>query len=252
MNKLWGMPQSTIARRALWECWTVHLDGCQDNWCAKLHNFLDTCGIHATAHLPEDNRIPLYNESEVVDALQSRCHRVYTELVAQDTAPHDHDSKLLRYHLTFADCIVADGPEWPRARYLDLPLARDKVKLIARFRLSNHYLRIETGRWQNSEPLPVAMRTCTLCGNNCIQDELHWVFACPALQGVRVCFPRLFGQGGFTQLRKLFGLHIPADGRVPVAKDICGFLGRVGGIYSPPGALAAPNDDADDALPDQA
>ena len=43
---------------------------------------------------------------------------------------------------------------------------------LLKFRTSNHYLPIETGRWNNS---PVDHRTCILC-NNDIEDEFHYLF----------------------------------------------------------------------------
>ena len=93
---------------------------------------------------------------------------------------------------------------------------------------------MEMGRWHRPVLTPVQLRTCGICGGNCVQNEHHWVFDCPALQSVRDGFPRLFGQGCFTQLRKLFGLHADMGGRLAVARDICEYLEAVGGVYSPP------------------
>jgi len=232
MNKLWSMPAQTIARCALMECWHLHFDGNTDNWCARLRTFFAAFGIQPAAYLPEDHRIPLYSERGVVAALQVASHKVYSDSLAGEAPLHELDSKLALYHVLFADSVEVNGPRWKRARYLNLPLRMDNVRLLARFRLSNHYLFMEVGRWRD---VPVLARTCDLCGGNCVQNEQHLMFDCPALQRARGDFPRLFGQGHFTpQLRKLFGLHVAFQDQAAVAKDLCSFLQLVGGVYGPP------------------
>jgi hypothetical protein len=191
--------------------------------------------IAPSAHLPENPDVPLFSENLVVDKLRAASHTVYTDLVAASTATPDLDSKLAAYHVQFADDIAPDGM-WKKARYLDLPLGMEDTKLLARFRLSNHYLRVEVGRWHRPQPLPLPMRTCTVCGGDCVQNEHHWVFDCPALQSARDDCPAVFAHGHFTQLRKLFGLDMGINERLTVAKSLCRFLHTVGGIYALPAA----------------
>jgi hypothetical protein len=145
------------------------------------------------------------------------------------------------YHLQIADCVDVARDKWLRARYLDLPLGMDNTKLMARFRLSNHYLRIELGRWRRPEPEPMHERLCTLCDTGCVQHEHHWTFDCPALQSAREEYPAVFAHGHFTQLRKLFGLQLGTNACFGVARDLCAFLRTVGGIYAPPPAVAQPD-----------
>ena len=40
---------------------------------------------------------------------------------------------------------------------------------------SNHYLPIETGRWNK---IPLEDRICTLCNENYIADEFHYLLKC--------------------------------------------------------------------------
>ena len=173
-----------------------------------------------------------------MDALQRRSHNVYVDLLATvGTSPHP-DSTLVGYHVKFAEHVEIAGPKWIRAKYLNLPLSFDKVNTLARFRLSNHFLAVEMGRWHRPEPVPVAMRMCALCASNTVQDEHHHFFACPALQGTRDMYPRLFAPGSTTHLRELFTLrNVAFADRAVVARDICCFLPTVGGVYAtPPGA----------------
>ena len=50
-----------------------------------------------------------------------------------------------------------------------------------RFKIANHRLPIETGRWRN---LDKDKRICTLC-NNSIGDEYHFLLVCPSLSNIR-------------------------------------------------------------------
>ena len=49
---------------------------------------------------------------------------------------------------------------------------------IARFRVSSHNLRIETGRHENPI-LPAAERLCLKCSMHEIEDEKHCLIVCP-------------------------------------------------------------------------
>jgi len=62
--------------------------------------------------------------------------------------------------------------------YLDLPFHLRSA--ITRLRISNHNLKIETGRY-NLPPLPVNERTCFNCPDK-VEDELHFLFNCLANQ----------------------------------------------------------------------
>ena len=55
--------------------------------------------------------------------------------------------------------------------------------IITRWRLSNHDLKIETGRY--TRPItPREERFCTMCG--VIEDEYHAVFICPRYEELRI------------------------------------------------------------------
>ena len=56
---------------------------------------------------------------------------------------------------------------------------------LCRFRLSNHKLPIERGRFSNIER---ERRFCQLCNGIMIGDEFHFILECPALQHLREHF----------------------------------------------------------------
>jgi hypothetical protein len=57
--------------------------------------------------------------------------------------------------------------------------------VITRWRLSNHELKIETGR-RETPFVPRALRLCTTCG--AVEDEEHVVYNCPLYDTIRVTF----------------------------------------------------------------
>jgi hypothetical protein len=224
MNKLWDLPASTLARRAMLESWQAFLDGrCPDGWCARVHTFLVAAGVPPKDHLQEDNRIPRYDANVVWQTLRHACHQVY--MLPGLT------SKLAAYHTDFALPLDARARRrgWRRAMHLDLPLPVHKVKLLTRFRLSCHHLAVETGRWSS---VAIDNRTCQLCRSGAVQDEHHILFVCSAILHVRNRYPVLFGNNRFTHVRQLMDYTSMLDWR-DVARDMCRFLHEIGGIYSP-------------------
>ena len=61
--------------------------------------------------------------------------------------------------------------------YLTFNLQKKTYTNIARFRVSSHNLRIETGRHE-SPKLPAADRVCNKCDSNEVEDELHCLLIC--------------------------------------------------------------------------
>lgn len=66
-----------------------------------------------------------------------------------------HDMSLEKYFLTL-----------PRKYFLPM----------IKFRLSNHYLPVETGRWNSTD---ISERKCSLCHLNDTGDEIHYLLTCP-------------------------------------------------------------------------
>lgn len=61
----------------------------------------------------------------------------------------------------------------------------EQRKILCKFRISAHELRIERGRYEYTKdingkkiPLERSQRTCTLCNSNCIEDEIHFLTNC--------------------------------------------------------------------------
>ena len=56
------------------------------------------------------------------------------------------------------------------------------LKVFTRFRLCNHRLPIETGRWLN---IPRGEGIRIMCNQGCIGDEFHYLFQCTVLNDLR-------------------------------------------------------------------
>jgi hypothetical protein len=225
ITKLWRMPDSTWARKVMWDAWLLYKTHDCDNWCARLHGFLSSAGIQPYQWVADGN-IPLYDDKHCERILKSKCHMVFLQ--------PGLSSKLAAYHTQFAAAITADVTsfqEWKKALYLTLPSPSKRLCLMARFRLSCHHLAVETGRWQN---IHVDDRKCTLCQTGSVQDEHHVLFVCPALSVIRVKFPRLFDDGRFTHVQRLFQVDADSDHdwRL-VIRDVCRYLEIAGGIFKP-------------------
>ena len=59
--------------------------------------------------------------------------------------------------------------------YLGLTRKLKERKQLVKFRIGNHKLRIETGRY---DQIPRVNRLCTLCKSNQIEDESHFLIYC--------------------------------------------------------------------------
>ena len=66
-------------------------------------------------------------------------------------------------------------------KYLDIPTFRER-QIISKFMCSNHTLRIETGRHDNT---PREERHCRICDTNNIEDEDHFIMKCSAYDQIR-------------------------------------------------------------------
>ena len=54
-------------------------------------------------------------------------------------------------------------------------LPKQNYLRLIKFRLANHKLPIETGRWENIE---LSERKCQKCSKNLLGDEFHYLFEC--------------------------------------------------------------------------
>ena len=76
-------------------------------------------------------------------------------------------------------------------KYL-LIIKDEKRRNLTKFRLSNHCLRVESGRYERVRNnlgrlimLPRNERFCLLCNSDLVEDEIHSMFECKSLKELR-------------------------------------------------------------------
>ncbi|CAB3992816.1 Hypothetical predicted protein [Paramuricea clavata] len=84
--------------------------------------------------------------------------------------------------LTFYSTIKID---YEVEKYLSIIKDSNKRKTLTRFRLSNHSLQIETGRYHN---IAREERLCNLCHSGEVENESHLLLTCEAYGDTRVNF----------------------------------------------------------------
>ena len=80
------------------------------------------------------------------------------------------NSKKLEFYKTFED-------EYSTSDYLYQLRHYDERQNIVKFKISNHKLLIEQGRYQ-VDHLPREHRLCRLCNSIQVEDEIHFFFHC--------------------------------------------------------------------------
>ena len=68
---------------------------------------------------------------------------------------------------------------------LEANLSRRNRSLVTKLKSGVLSLRVETGRFKGSDP---ALRECLLCTMKEVEDEMHYLYRCPALEPVRKPF----------------------------------------------------------------
>lgn len=74
-----------------------------------------------------------------------------------------------------ASCYALFKSEHQLEKYFTMDIDAATAKSLCRFRLSNHYLPIEIGRWGS---ISRQSRFCPLCTANVIGNETHYILDC--------------------------------------------------------------------------
>jgi len=135
-----------------------------DNWLINIRQELNMLGLNYIWKLTHvDNRT--YN------IIKERICDIYKQLCFTKTTT---TSKGTLYHYLLNSFGLQT--------YLRLPLDARYIKEICKIRICAHKLNIESGRYRNIER---AERKCTLCNDNVIEDEFHFIIQCPKYKDLR-------------------------------------------------------------------
>ena len=76
--------------------------------------------------------------------------------------------------------------------YISLRVDKHLIFNLAKFRISNHHLEIETSRYKKTR---IDQRLCKNCNENgCVGDEFHFLMICKKCQTERIEFCRKINQ----------------------------------------------------------
>ncbi|CAB4021132.1 Hypothetical predicted protein [Paramuricea clavata] len=85
------------------------------------------------------------------------------------------NSRKLSFYYTFKK-------NYKMEEYLNTIKDPSQRRMFAKFRISNHKLLIEYGRYRN---IPREERYCKLCGTQKVEDEFHFAFECQNYENIR-------------------------------------------------------------------
>ena len=91
-------------------------------------------------------------------------------------------------------------------------------KNYPKYRLSSHKLNVETGRYQGVD---ISQRICTLCDNNEIEDEIHFILLCPSYSALRTLYikPYFYRRPSVFKMIQLF-----SSNNVKILRNLGRFL----------------------------
>ena len=146
----------------------LELDGTGfTNWCSRIRSVLELTGLDKVWETQQNrhtNKFMLsFNESIV---------RIFTQRWRQD---FESSSKLRTYLLVKSLSVEP---------YILNIKGNHLITAMARYRMSSHDLKIERGRY-NNPMTPINKRICTRCESNEIDDEIHLLLHCNAINNER-------------------------------------------------------------------
>jgi hypothetical protein len=202
--------RDSLAAAALRDNVRLMLAGCKECWAFRLLDTLSTLGVVLRqAWMPSTGMVPAVQqvlqlniaEKDVLSALQ---HKFDSVLVGAQGGPSPRDPAC-----PSSSIMVSTYLAWVRAadlsrRPMHLKHTRmtfQQVQCVSRLRLGWHKLAIQEGRFRNIQrdqrgcplcvQLPARLRTA-VAEEGAVEDILHFVVECPALDGMRERFPVLY------------------------------------------------------------
>ena len=178
--KLEKMPESNILAKCL-----IIQKSLKNNWYDKMFNILSELFPYMDQNM--------FNPNVIVKRLKTKIYQTTQEKILAEISDSTLHPKLRTYKLFKSDYRIEP--------YLILNLSKKCYRKIARFRVSSHNLRIETGRHVNPI-IPLENRTCLKCDMHVVENEMHCLLICPNGQTHREDLIRIANMniGNFVQL----------------------------------------------------
>ena len=171
-HRLINMPGDNLVKRAFND--SCHLQKNDHfSWVNSCCLYLKAVGIDSNPNRLKNMR-PKQFKALVRRSLRNSFVRYWTDGIKSKFGQSKKGGNKLRTYATFK------GP-FKRESYTKLT-DKSLRRCFAKFRCSDHRLRIEVGRREN---LQVEDRTCLMCNENIVEDEQHFLTACPKYHSLR-------------------------------------------------------------------
>ena len=128
-------------------------------------------------YMNDTQNVPLFDSiKETLNNTLSAYHeKIWSDKIMRESALRGPGRNKLRTYRGFKNKIFVEP-------YLKVRMQRPYRAALAKFRSGVAPLKIETGRYSNT---PECERLCTLCNENCIENEVHVVTQCQLYQDIR-------------------------------------------------------------------
>ena len=156
--------------RFIKQCYNYQFEMAEKNyncWAKKVKDLLFSFGF---GFVWESQNVG--NESVFLSMFKQRCFDISSQKWSMEIETY---SKLDSYRLFKQDLFLED--------YLNVININIFRKTMSKFRVSNHNLRIESGRAEN---LTRERRICQMCHLNQVETELHFCLICPLYNDLRI------------------------------------------------------------------
>ena len=131
--------------------------------------------VYNCKNILTDNGLPQAWDDEALNnrelaVLKEKLYRNYMENCLKEINDSQKNPKLRTYKLF--------KTEFKLENYLMHTKNINHVLALAKFRISSHNLRIETGRYTKPAKTPINERICLFCSSQAIEDEIHFIISC--------------------------------------------------------------------------
>ena len=169
MIKYWVRLVKLNSNRLLKQAYTylAQKSSKENNWVSHVKKRLETSGFSYIWN----NQFKDFDHNKFLNAFSLRIKDINAQNISKDIG----ENKKLSQYAKFKDNLSYE-------HYLDEIKSTEKRKALTRLRISNHKLRIETGRHQN---IPREERICENCALNKIEDEKHFLLECSKYSSLR-------------------------------------------------------------------
>ena len=171
--RLRNLPENRLTKRVF--KWSFQRAGNnQKNWSHKVCNMfesLDLSYLNCT-----DNIDTKFTLDYCRNVLQESDRQLWSKCLWDDSHNVENGNKLRTYR-TFKTNLECE-------QYLLTNIPRHQRRVMAMLRCGVLPIHVETGRYKQPKT-PIHLRTCEMCQNNCIENEIHFFIDCPAYEDLR-------------------------------------------------------------------